>query len=173
MYFEFYLVKCSFATEYYNYEKMQFLTFQCEEESQDNGLCIFHDPGYLNYKADYQYRDTIVRDRLASILNDKNDANEPVYLIGCYLPTIEIKGFIFSNSVYFKESTFNGIADFSESKFLKRAVFSKCKFNDLANFCKCEFCQIADFSDACFLNTVAVFDHVTFSQAAVYVRGFL
>jgi hypothetical protein len=161
------LTTCRIYSEYFDYDKMQHFTVKCEEEAQDNGLCIFHDSNYLNDEFNNPEKEERVRQRFLELINNNNSRSEPILCLGYHLPSVQIT-VTFVNNVYFDAINFHGTADFSNSKFNKIANFYKCIFERTANFSKCQFSKMANFGNVAFFKETAIFDHVLFLDVASF-----
>jgi uncharacterized protein YjbI with pentapeptide repeats len=161
------LTGCSFSCEYFDYGKMQRISKKCEVEAWDNGLCIFHNPDYLNDARTRPGREEALRKKFLEILNSKNSRSEPIFCIGYNLPSVEIN-LVITSDIYLDSTNFNGPANFSNSKFEKVANFYQCRFKKMANFSECQFDKMANFGNASFFEEIAIFDHITFSGVASF-----
>jgi len=129
------LSKCQFTSQYIDYEILNWVDFNCQEESLTSGFCIFHDKDCLQDKTYYEEHKTRILERLKHKVNHAISNDEPLLCIGFQLPSLSLSdlGIIskeFTKSVYFNDSQFFGKAEFSEAKFHRGAFFGDTNFQE-------------------------------------------
>jgi len=174
--------KCQFSSFYYDYEQQQRISFNCNEESFDSGLCIFH------VKND-SIRDKIFNQKIIEKFGKKVkkavDSNEKLLCFGYQLPYFRFADFLtnkqFTKPIYFKEchfltkANFSGVTyqesvDFSGSIFESDAEFSGATFKGISQF-SCKFQGSLTFSDANFKRQAA-FSGALFHETCFFQSHF-
>jgi hypothetical protein len=128
------LSKCQFTSQYIDYEILNWVDFNCQEESLTSGFCIFHDKDYLQDKTYYEEHKTRILERLKHKVNHAISNDEPLLCIGFQLPSLSLSdlGIIskeFTKSVYFNHSSLekqNSLKlNFTEEHSLVTLIFKK------------------------------------------------
>ena len=113
--------KCQFTSQYIDYEILNWVDFNCQEESLTSGFCIFHDKDYLQDKTYYEEHKTRILERLKHKVNHAISNDEPLLCIGFQLHDFSLSdlsiGKEFIKPVYFSGSDFFGYADFGAANF--------------------------------------------------------
>jgi hypothetical protein len=84
------LSKCQFTSQYIDYEILNWVDFNCQEESLTSGFCIFHDKDYLQDKTYYEEHKTRILERLKHKVNHAICNDEPLLCIGFQLPSLSL-----------------------------------------------------------------------------------
>jgi hypothetical protein len=141
------MAHCRYFTKYYNFRRKspeEGSKFKCEEESLDNGFCIFHDEEYLQDKDSFEEHKEKVSNRLIAKVNDSITNNKALFCIGYYLPDITFKTNFanFAQPIYFSKAKLKQV-DFSKAKFCGIVSFIEAEFSGKANFNKVESSRVA------------------------------
>jgi uncharacterized protein YjbI with pentapeptide repeats len=136
------MIKCKFATEYYDYKEGQLLPYNCPEKDKqlilESGLCIFHDEHFLDKEENHE----IIIEEFQKKVDEyiSNTKGKPFFCIGYRLSDVYILGKEFPDCVYFNKASISGAlivsgifrshADFNKAEFLGKGdiVFTMAEF---------------------------------------------
>jgi hypothetical protein len=133
------LPKCQYTTQYYDYENLNGIDFNCpDEEPLASGFCIFHGKDYFHDYTNNEEHKRKVLDRLKHKVNHAISDNEPLLCIGFKLPDFSLSDLSitkqYTKPVYFSGSQFFGKAEFSRANFQGQAYFNNSEFYDKTYF---------------------------------------
>jgi hypothetical protein len=139
-------IHCYFKANYYDIQKSQLVSFQCQENALKSGFCSFHDE-YYTYGREIELG-IALNERINKMVDD----GQEVFLIGYKIPFISLTGKKIKNQIYLHDSTIR-IADFRDSVFTDKAIgyFVNTSFEE------------ASFENVIFHNQ-ALFNHSQFSR---------
>jgi hypothetical protein len=159
------LAKCSYTSEYQDYDTRNTEPYKCPVEEYSDGLCKFH---HSRYAADKKNKEQIT-ELLKQEVERANTSGKPLKWIGYQIPSGFAISSEFKVNVYLSYANFIGDADFSKSTFERIASFSSAQFNGRANFSKTHFKegQLAVFSFVKF-NGEADFSYAHFNGEAYF-----
>ena len=136
---------CHYESQYSDFEKELERAYKCEEESVEDGLCIFHNPDY------WKQNPAKVTEEFHKKLQTAIKNNEQLLCIGYNLPDIEYHDII-SSPIYFNDSKLHVRVDFRRATFTE-ADFISTTFTEAVDFGGASFSKEVDFSLATFSGT--------------------
>lgn len=114
---------CEYENWYIDTKTGEYNEYSCSRVNLPTSeFCEFHDDEY------YQTHEKIVQKHFLEELNEqKKDYTQPIYFIGCNIPSIKINKINQNRSIYFVNSKFHGEVEFFDTVF-RTIDFTGAKF---------------------------------------------
>ncbi len=155
--------RCRYVSEYFDLDTRELVTFNCDMEAVEDGLCIFHHPNYWSRHPD------VVRKTFYDKIREALNKGDKLLCIGYHLPDIEFPGKEVNVAIYFNYAHFHGKASFLYVKFYENVSFIGVRFSGKTEFLA-DFSKHAAFSEAVFQENVD-FSGATFSGETTFSRA--